>query len=38
MAIEAVSATVPLKAGERLAGLNHVAQLRAREGANKSLI
>ena len=30
MAIEAVSATVPLKAGERLAGLNHVAQLRAR--------
>ncbi|HED3659321.1 TPA: DUF5347 family protein, partial [Enterobacter hormaechei subsp. hoffmannii] len=30
MAIEAVSATVPLKAGERLAGLNHVAELRAR--------
>ena len=29
MAIEAVSATVPLKAGERLAGLNHVAELRA---------
>lgn len=30
MAIEAVSATVPLKAGERLTGLNHVAELRAR--------
>lgn len=30
MAIEAVSATIPLKAGERLAGLNHVAELRAR--------
>lgn len=30
MAIEAFSATVPLKAGERLAGLNHVAELRAR--------
>ena len=30
MAIEAVSATVPIKAGERLAGLNHVAELRAR--------
>lgn len=30
MAIEAVSATVSLKAGERLAGLNHVAELRAR--------
>ncbi|EOC0418883.1 DUF5347 domain-containing protein [Cronobacter malonaticus] len=30
MAIEAVSATVPLKAGERLAGLNHVTALRTR--------
>ena len=30
MAIEAVSANVPLKAGARLAGLNHVAELRAR--------
>lgn len=30
MAIKAVSATVPLRAGERLAGLNHVAELRAR--------
>ena len=30
MAIEAVSATVPLKAGERLAGLNHVAELRGK--------
>jgi hypothetical protein len=30
MAIEAVSATVPLKAGQRLTGLNHVAELRAK--------
>ncbi|VEA15273.1 phage tail tape measure protein [Salmonella enterica subsp. enterica] len=30
MAIEALPTTAPLKAGERLAGLNHVAELRAR--------
>jgi len=30
MAIHAVSATAPLQAGARLAGLNHVAELRAR--------
>lgn len=35
MAIEAVSATVPLKAGQRLAGLNHVAELRARYWGDK---
>lgn len=35
MAIEAVSATIPLKAGERLAGLNHVAELRARYWGDK---
>ncbi len=28
MAIEALPTTAPLKAGERLAGLNHVAELR----------
>lgn len=30
MAIEATRATVPLKVGARLSGLNHVAELRAR--------
>ena len=30
MAIEAVSASVPLKAGERLAGLNYITELRSR--------
>jgi len=30
MAIEAVSATVPLKAGARMAGLNHIAEIRGR--------
>ncbi len=30
MAIEAVAASVPLKAGERLAGLNYITELRSR--------
>ena len=30
MAIEAVALSTPLTAGERLAGLNHIAELRAR--------
>ncbi len=30
MAIEAVASTAPLRAGERLAGLNHISELRAR--------
>ncbi|WP_318356247.1 DUF5347 domain-containing protein [Enterobacter sp.] len=36
MAIEAVAATVPLSVGERLAGLNHVAALRARYGSDST--
>lgn len=30
MAIEAVSATVPLSTGARMAGLNHIAEIRGR--------
>lgn len=36
MAIEAAAAMVPLSAGERLAGLNHIAALRARHGSDSS--
>ena len=34
MAIEALPTTTPLNVGERLAGLNHVAELRARAWGN----
>ncbi|MCG0455994.1 DUF5347 domain-containing protein [Enterobacter cloacae complex sp. ECC445] len=34
MAIEAARARVPLSVGERLSGLNHVAELRARYGSD----
>lgn len=36
MAIEAVAATVPLSISQRLAGLNHVATLRARYGSDSA--